>query len=67
MNYHFTIGNFTGWELENAIVEIFKQQGYIYIGTAMKFIVILKRSFCNSLVFLVVKKYYSIVGEEDPL
>lgn len=30
MNYHFTIGNFTGWELENAIVEIFKQHGYIY-------------------------------------
>ena len=30
MNYHFTKGNFTESELEKAIIELFKQQGYTY-------------------------------------
>ena len=30
MDYHFVRGNFTEKELENAIVELFKQQGYTY-------------------------------------
>ena len=50
MDYHFTRGNFTEGELENAIVELFKQQGYIYqhgdeIHRQFK-IVSLKMSFC---------------------
>ena len=31
MDYHFTKGNFTEPELEKAIIELFKQQGYIYL------------------------------------
>ena len=31
MNYHFTKGNFTESELEKAIIELFKQQGYTYL------------------------------------
>ena len=31
MDYHFTKGNFTESELEKAIIELFKQQGYIYL------------------------------------
>lgn len=30
MDYHFTKGNFTEPELEKAIIELFKQQGYTY-------------------------------------
>ena len=31
MDYHFTRGNFTESELEKAIIELFKQQGYTYL------------------------------------
>ena len=31
MDYHFTKGNFTESELEKAIIELFKQQGYTYL------------------------------------
>lgn len=31
MDYHFTKGNFTEPELEKAIIELFKQQGYTYL------------------------------------
>ena len=31
MDYHFTKGNFTETELEKAIIELFKQQGYTYL------------------------------------
>ena len=31
MDCHFTKGKFTEAELEKAIIELFKQQGYVYI------------------------------------
>lgn len=31
MNYHFTKGQFTEAELESAIIELFKAQGYEYL------------------------------------
>lgn len=31
MNYHFTKGQFNEAELENAIIELFKEQGYTYV------------------------------------
>ena len=31
MDYHFTKGQFNEAELENAIIELFKEQGYTYV------------------------------------